>query len=190
MILHRTTLLLSLRRIWMGLAVCCAFLASAAATAEEASLSVIDASGHEHSLAASALADLPRQKVRVKVHEADAEFAGPLLRDVLARGGVKFGDELKGRRAATIAVLEATDGYRIALSLHDIDPATTDTVAILADRRDGQPLGVEEGPYRLIVPGDKRPIRWIRMIRSIRIVNLNDAPPQSLDGDAGDTPGK
>jgi hypothetical protein len=75
-----------------------------------------------------------------------------------------------------VIVLEAHDGYRVAVALLEVDPATTERLALVADRRDGQPLDEKEGPFRLVIPDDKRPVRWIRMIRTIRVLNLKDAP--------------
>jgi Oxidoreductase molybdopterin binding domain len=147
-------------------------------------LTVIDEAGVDHPLTASDIAQLPQQTVKVTSHDKEAEFSGPSLVDVLKSCGVEFGEKLKGRRAPTVAVLDAADGYRVVISLLEIDPATTDSVAILADRRDGQPLGEKEAPYRLVIPGDKREIRWIRNLRSIHIVNLKELPldkPSSVE---------
>ena len=44
------------------------------------------------------------------------------------------------------------------------------------DTVDGQALDEKEGPYRLVVPTDKRPIRWLRMLSTIRIANVKDLP--------------
>lgn len=41
--------------------------------------------------------------------------------------------------------------------------------AILADTRDGKPLDAHEGPYRIIVPGEKRPGRWVRQVQRIEL---------------------
>lgn len=52
--------------------------------------------------------------------------------------------------------------------------ALTDVLALvntpLADAKDGRPLAADEGPYRLIVPGEKRPARWARQIARISVV--------------------
>ena len=57
-------------------------------------------------------------------------------------------------------LVEASDGYRAAFSLAELDPEMTDRVVLLADTKDGQPLSPREGPFRIIVPGEKRPARW------------------------------
>lgn len=142
----------------------------------KATLTIVDETGKSHEIAEDAIAALPRIKATVEVHGVSAEYEGASLVDVLKSAGVGFGNELKGRRAGTFAVLEATDGYQIVLSLLEFDPATTDTRVILVDRKDGKRLDKNEAPYRIVIPGDKRPIRWIRMVHVIYINNLRDSP--------------
>ena len=45
----------------------------------------------------------------------------------------------------------------------------TDKVVLLADRKDGKPLLGGEGPYRLVVPDDKRPLRWVKQVARISV---------------------
>ena len=99
----------------------------------------------------------------------------PLV-EVLKSVGVEFGEKLRGKRASDVVVIEASDGYRTALSLLEIDPATTDKIVLLADQKDGKPLDEKEGPLRLVIPDEKRPVRWIRMVKTIRVANLKDYP--------------
>ena len=148
-------------------------------SADKESLKVIDEAGVAHSLSRDDFLKLPRQKVNTKVHDSDAEFQGASLVDLLKSVGVQFGSDLKGKRAPTVALCDATDGYRVVVTLLEIDPSTADRPAIVADRRDGKPLDVNARPYQLVIPGDKRGIRWIRQLQTIRIVNLNDLPPQN-----------
>ena len=66
-------------------------------------------------------------------------------------------------------LVEASDGYRAAFSLAELDPEMTDRVVLLADTKDGQPLSPREGPFRIIVPGEKRPARWVRKVRALTV---------------------
>jgi DMSO/TMAO reductase YedYZ molybdopterin-dependent catalytic subunit len=115
-------------------------------------------------------ARLPRQTVRAKDHEGkEAEFAGVPLVEVLKASGVKFGQDLRGPALATYLVVEAADGYRAVFAMRELDPAFTDRVILLADRRDGKPLGGSAGPLRVIVPGEKRHARWVRRVIGLRV---------------------
>lgn len=121
-------------------------------------------------LSAAELAKLPRQTVRAKDHTGqEAEFAGVAVVEVLKQAGVKFGTELRGPALAQYLIVEASDGYRAVFALPELDPACTDRVVLLADRRDGKPLSSSEGPFRIVVPGEKRHARWVRQVKALKV---------------------
>lgn len=125
---------------------------------------------HELKLDATALGKLPRRSVRATDHGgAEGTFEGVALIDILQLAGVKFGDGLRGKSLALYLVVEATDGYRAVFALPELDPAYTDRVVLLADRRDGAKLSPSEGPLRIVVPGEKRQARWVRQVSALII---------------------
>jgi DMSO/TMAO reductase YedYZ molybdopterin-dependent catalytic subunit len=116
------------------------------------------------------LATLPRQTLRVRDHQGrESVFEGVALVELLQRAGVPLGKDLRGDRMVTYVVVGAADGYRVVFALPEIDPAFSDRLIHLADRRDQQPLSAEEGPLRLIVPGEKRQARWVRQVTAVTI---------------------
>ena len=54
-------------------------------------------------------------------------------------------------------------------ALAELDLELTDRVILLADTKDGQPLPPNEGSFRIIVPGEKRPARWVREVRAVTV---------------------
>jgi len=121
-------------------------------------------------LHASDLATLPRQTLQVRDHDGqESVFEGMALVELLQRAGVPLGKDLRGDRMLTYVVVGAADGYRVVLALPELDPAFSDRLILLADRRDQQPLSPREGPLRLIVPGDKRQARWVRQVTSVTV---------------------
>jgi DMSO/TMAO reductase YedYZ molybdopterin-dependent catalytic subunit len=121
-------------------------------------------------LSAADFARLPRRTVRAKDHDGrEATFEGVTLYEVLQRAGVPFGERLRGKNLATYLLVEAADGYRAVFALPELDPAFTDRIILLADRRDGQPLSSQEGRLRIVVPDEKRPARWVRQVVSLMI---------------------
>ena len=54
-------------------------------------------------------------------------------------------------------------------ALVELSPELTDRVILLADTKDGEPLPPREGPFRIVVPGDKRPARWVRQVRAVTV---------------------
>jgi len=97
-------------------------------------------------------------------------YSGVALRDLLQAAGLPSGENLRGKALATCIVVTATDGYQVAFSIGELDESIGGEAALLADREDDKPLGANVGPLRLVVPGDKRPTRWVRMVRTIRVI--------------------
>ena len=71
---------------------------------------------------------------------------------------------------ASYVLAEANDGYRVAFSLAELDPGIIDSEIIVADAIDGASLGENEGPFKLVAPREKRPARWVRMLKSITVL--------------------
>ena len=116
------------------------------------------------------LAKMPRRSIRAKDHSgSESEFEGVPLVEVLAMAGVKFGEGLRGKNLELYLVVEAADGYRAVYALPELDPAYTDQVILLADKRDGKPMDAKEGPLRIVVPHEKRQARWVRQVTGLVI---------------------
>jgi len=121
-------------------------------------------------LSADDLAKLPHRSVQAKDHDGkDTAFEGIELSEVLKLAGVKFGEQLRGKELALFLVVDAADGYHAVFALPELDHAFTDRIILLADRRDGKPLGEKEGPLRIVVPDEKRQARWVRQVISLTI---------------------
>lgn len=120
-------------------------------------------------VSAAALAALPRETLSLTAHGQTHVYEGPALASVLARIEAPLGQALRGAALLDHLVIRAADGYGVVLSLAEIDPAMRSTKVILADRTDGQPIGPEDGPLRLIVEGDTRPARSVRQVVSIEL---------------------
>jgi hypothetical protein len=118
------------------------------------------------------LAKLPRQTARVTSHGEEATYEGVVVRDLLTRAGVPAGEALRGKDLAQAVVVTGADGYRVVFGLAEFDPGFTDRTAILADRKNGAPIGADEGPLQLILTGEKRAGRLVRQVVSIEVVSV------------------
>jgi hypothetical protein len=58
------------------------------------------------------------------------------------------------------------------IALPEIDTAFTDKQTVLAFLKDGKPLDDKEGPYRIVIPDEKRMARWVRQVTALKIVNV------------------
>lgn len=148
--------------------------APAASSAQTTTLVVRGLDGRERTVSPADLARLTRHDTTVSAHQVTGRYSGVALRDVLALAGTGPSDSLRGRALlTTYVVVEATDGYRVLFTLAELDAGFTDRIVILADRVNGQPLPASEGPYRVIVPGEKRPARWARQVVRISLGRPN-----------------
>jgi hypothetical protein len=140
------------------------------------SLKVANEKGKETTLSAEALAKLPRQTAKVKDRQGKpVTYEGVPLTAALRSAEVTLGKDLRGPLLANCLLVEAADGYRVVFALPEVDPGMTDKVVLLADRKDGKPLAAGEGPYRLVVPDEKRPARWVKQVVRIRVVRPTPA---------------
>ena len=113
---------------------------------------------------------LPRKSVMVNDRDgAVLEYAGILVSELLKLVGVELGGALRGPLLARYALVEAADGYRVVFSLPELDSDTTERVVLLADKCDGKPLDANEGPFRIVIPDEKRHARWVRRVTSITV---------------------
>jgi hypothetical protein len=125
----------------------------------------------------SALAALPRTSVDTPAihHEPAAHWQGVSLEEVLQHAGAVSGEQLRGKNMATVVRVSAADHYQVVFSLGELDPMLGNEQVLLADTQDGHPLD-KDGPFRLVVPGDKRPARWIHNVTTIEVTR-NAATP-------------
>ena len=119
---------------------------------------------------AKTLEGLSRVKAEAKEHENPAAtYEGVTLGAILEHAGVPRGEKLRGPGLRAIVLITATDGYQVVFTVAETDPAFNDRLILLADKKDGKPLPEKEGPFRIVAPGDKRPARWIRNVKTIAI---------------------
>jgi DMSO/TMAO reductase YedYZ molybdopterin-dependent catalytic subunit len=118
------------------------------------------------------LKKMPRKTLSVvNPHDKKKEtYEGVLLEELLTKAGVPQGEQLRGASLATYVVAEATDGYRVVFSLAELDSEILESEIIVADTMDGAPLSAQQGPFRLVAPHEKRPARWVRMLKTITIM--------------------
>jgi len=110
-------------------------------------------------------------------HENKEEtYEGVAVQELLRKAGVPQDGKLRGSAMATYVLAEAADGYSVLYSLAELDSDFQDSEVIVADTMDGSPLGEKQGPFKMVAPHDKRPARWIRMLKSLTVVTV--VPPK------------
>lgn len=131
--------------------------------------------GKQIILAKSDIESLTHVKLTVPAsHDAatPVTYEGVTLKSLLEKAGVEFGHSLRGNRMASCLLVEAADGYRVAIALPEIDSDFTDKQVVLAFSQNGKPLDAKEGPYRIVIPDEKRMARWVKQVTTLKIVEV------------------
>ena len=150
--------------------------ATAPATQGAALLTVKGVVKQELQLSAADLKNMPRVHVTAKDHDgAMHEYEGVALQALLVKAGVPASGELRGKNMTLAVVAEADDNYRAVFSLAEMDADFAGETVAVVDTVDGKPLATEQGPLRLVVPGDKRQGRWVRLLKAIVVVNVMES---------------
>ncbi len=151
--------------------------AQKAATASPAQFSIGGTVSTPLTIFLDDLKKMPRTTLRVmNPHSQKMEaYEGVALATLLEKAGVPHGEQLRGAALASCLLVEAADGYRVVYSLAELDSGFQDSEVLAADTMDGAPLREGVGPVRLVAPHDKRPARWVRMVKAMTIVKLPGA---------------
>ena len=132
-------------------------------------LTVVSAPDHVRTFTSAEFTRMPHTMITATEHGEEVKFEGVLLRELLKQAGAPIGDRLKGQNMPAFLYFSAKDGYHVTLALAEVDPAFQENQILVADSREGKPLAPEHGPFQLIVPEDKKPARWIRMLERIDV---------------------
>ena len=120
------------------------------------------------------LKTMPRKTLKVdNPHSEKTEvYEGVLVEDLLKKAGVPQGEALRGPAMATYVLVEAADNYRVVFALEEFNSSFMDSEIIVADTMDGAPIPGALGPFRLVAPHEKRPARWVEMVKSLTVVRV------------------
>jgi hypothetical protein len=123
-------------------------------------------------LSAEDISKMPSHTIGVNEHGKDISYTGVLVYDVLVKTGVPMGAQLRGKVLSSYMLATAKDGYAVLYALPEFDPAFTNAQPLIATAADSKPLDANQGPFRIVMPQDKKPARSLRMLQMIEIVQL------------------
>ncbi|MGQ0641756.1 MAG: molybdopterin-dependent oxidoreductase [Gemmatimonadaceae bacterium] len=150
--------------------------AIAAAQPTPGTLTLIGLDGTTKSLGVGELQGLPQVEVSDSGASGKVRFRGPTVRSLVSLVGAPEGRALRGPSMLIVVVAEASDGYKVAYTLSELDEQFGGRTAIVAVTADGQPLNAESGPLRLAMGGEgQHRARWIRQLKTLRLVRVGDA---------------
>jgi len=122
---------------------------------------------------ATDLAQHPHVTVRATDKQGhEHRYAGVPLHAILEACGAVTDNRLHGKELRKALLVTAADQYEVFFALAELDPTFAARTIILADQCDGRPLPPTAGPWQVIVPGERKPARWIRQVVRLRVVIL------------------
>lgn len=140
-------------------------LAPLAAQAQD--VTVVGLDGRTKVFTPALLADMPRAKATITMAGKERTFEGPLLIYMLRDVGAPAGARLHAEAMRNYVAAIGEDGFVAVYALAEVDKDFHDGTVILADTVDGAKLDAKEGPYRVVVAGDKKASRSV--YRTVRI---------------------
>lgn len=151
-------------------------LSTSALNAQQSPSFHVRRNGQDVEFGTADLSKLSRLSVKVENSHTKQteEYSGVRVSDLLAKVGAPIGEKLHGTALATYVVARASDGYTVVFSLGELDPALNGNEIIVADTKGGKPLDAKQGPFQVIVPSDKRPARWIRMLTDLEVMTATN----------------
>jgi hypothetical protein len=143
-----------------------------AGAASAADLTLKGLKGEARTISEAELRAMPHLPATSDNEGRKTAYEGVKVASLLSLVGFTPQEQLRGPALATVVLFTASDGYVVALTLADLDVDFRDGNVVVADAKGGQPLDAKEGPFRLVVEGDKRAARSVRNLAGIELRNV------------------
>jgi hypothetical protein len=73
------------------------------------------------------------------------------------------------QRASYYLVAKGRDGHRAVFAWTELDPSFQGKAVYVVTKRNGKLLSDDDGPFELVVPGEKGNARWVRQLSALRV---------------------
>ncbi len=100
--------------------------------------------------------------------KAEETYTGVPLGVLLAKYGLPVDKTTHRTMLRSYIVAEGTDKYWVLYSVTEVEPSEHNGDVIVAIAVGGKPLG-EDGQFKLVDSGDKKPERWVRNLSGITV---------------------
>jgi carboxypeptidase family protein/molybdopterin-dependent oxidoreductase-like protein protein len=134
-----------------------------------ARLTIHGIGGTSATLSVADLSMMPQRTVKAKDHGTPVTFEGALLTDVLRKVDLPLGEKFHGTCASYYLTAEARDSYEAVFAWAELDSTFMNKSMYVVTKRNGKPLSEKDGPFQLLVPGEKRSARWVRQLTALTI---------------------
>ncbi|MDX1992818.1 MAG: molybdate ABC transporter substrate-binding protein [bacterium] len=101
------------------------------------------------------------------------QFTGVPLWQIISTAQPNLNADVRNDRLSMFIVVTGSDGYQVVIAWAEIDPEYGNQPILVAYEQAGEAIADEQGPLRLVVPGDGRGGRYVSGVVNI---SLRDAP--------------
>jgi hypothetical protein len=134
---------------------------------------VVTVNGKSTTLSMADLKAMPQ--ITLKVHNGhsneDETYTGVPMSALLAKFGITLENGGAHKVYHTYVKAEGTDKYWVLYSASELEPELHTWDSLVAITVDGHPI-VEEGEFRMISGGERRPARWVNNLSALTLVTL------------------
>lgn len=111
----------------------------------------------------------PIQTIRTTLKGKPYVVRGVKLWSLIEAASPKLAPKVKHSEARFVVLARGKDGYKVSFALPDLMPDTGNESAFLVWEANGKPLPAKDGPLRLVLPDDKKPMRWVYSLAALEI---------------------
>ncbi|RYX85050.1 hypothetical protein EON83_07325 [bacterium] len=111
----------------------------------------------------------PVQTIKTTLKGKPYTVRGVPLWALVTASAPKLDSKSKHSEARFVVLARGKDGYTASFAYPDLMPDTGNKAVFIVWEANGKPLSTKEGPFRLVVPTDKKPMRWAYNLTSIEI---------------------
>ncbi len=111
-----------------------------------------------------------REVANIERDGTNATYQGAWLGEVLDLGCDSTARLDKHGTLRSVVKVTAADGFTAVVALAEAVEAFSAQPVLLAWGRNGQPLSERHGPFQLVVPGDLKPGRNVRQVKTLELI--------------------
>jgi hypothetical protein len=89
----------------------------------------------------------------------------------------RINPQIKHHLLQFVVAVRGQDGYTADFTLGELSPDFGGRAVWVAWDEDGKPLTGDAGPVQILVPGDKKPARWVHALALLSVLDGAQTPP-------------
>ena len=123
-------------------------------------------------LTAAEIASMEHETVTYHDTGKAVVYQGVPVESIFKKAGVPLNTPHGGKMVHLCVLATGKDGYQVVYALAEFDSTIVSARPIIADQAEGKTLGEKVGPFRMVMPEEKKGARCIRMLEKLELIDL------------------